>query len=419
MPEFGVYSEVGRLRKVLVHRPDLSTRRLTPGNHRDLLFDSVLWVERAMEEHDAFVRVLEGEGVRVYRLASLLAEVLAGKEARRWVVERAVNPMTVGRSACGAVRSCLMEMEAGALAEHLIGGLTRNELECIYLEGMARSSLQVAASGPDSFILPPLPNTLYTRDTSSWICEGYTLNPMFWPARRMEVVNTAAVYRFHPLFSGNNIRTWYSCLDEEDATSPAASIKASMEGGDIMPIGRDTLLVGMGERTGAPMVEELARVLLSSGMVERIIVAQMSHDRAHMHLDTVFTMLDECTVTLFPKVVERIRAFSIRQGEGDRIFEVTREDDFLGAVADALGGGRLSVIPTGGDEYQAAREQWDDGNNVLAIAPGRVVAYDRNTCTNRNFEKAGIDVIEIAGSELSRGRGGGHCLTCPLQRDPI
>jgi len=235
----------------------------------------------------------------------------------------------------------------------------------------------------------------------------------------MEVINTAAVYRFHPLFSKSGIRTWYSCLDEGDATSPAASAMASMEGGDIMPIGRDTLLVGMGERTGAPMVEELARVLLSSGAVERIIVAQMSHDRAHMHLDTVFTMLDECTATLFPKVVEKIRAFSIRPGEGDRIFAVTREEDFLGAVADALGIGRLSVIPTGGDEYQAAREQWDDGNNVLAIAPGQVVAYDRNTCTNRNFEKAGIDVIEIEGSELSRGRGGGHCLTCPLKRDPI
>lgn len=419
MSEFGVYSEVGRLRKVLVHRPDLSARRLTPGNHQDLLFDDVLWVERAMEEHDAFVKILEEEGVRVYRLASLLEEVLAGNEARRWVIERAVHPMTVGHSACGAARACLMEMEPGALAEHLIGGLTRSELECIYLEGMARSSLQVAASDPDSFILPPLPNTLYTRDTSSWICKGFTLNPMFWPARRMEVVNTAAVYRFHPLFSASGIRTWYSCLDHGNATDPAASATASMEGGDIMPIGRDTLLVGMGERTGGPMVEELARVLLSSGSVERIIVAQMSHDRAHMHLDTVCTMLDEGTVTVFPKVVERIRAFSIRQGEGDRIFEVTREEDFLGAVADALGVGRLSVIPTGGDEYQAAREQWDDGNNVLAIAPGRVVAYDRNTCTNRNFEKAGIDVIEIAGSELSRGRGGGHCLTCPLQRDPI
>lgn len=419
MSGFGVYSEVGRLRKVLIHRPDLSVRRLTPGNHRDLLFDDVLWVERAIAEHDAFARVLREEGVQVYHLSSLLGEVLAGEEARRWVVERAVNPMTVGRSACGAVRECLMMMEPAALAEHLIGGLTRNELECIHLEGMSRSSLQVAASDPDSFILPPLPNTLYTRDTSSWILGGYTLNPMFWPVRRLEVINTAAVYRFHPLFSSSGASTWYSCLEDGIASPPAAPFVASMEGGDIMPIGKGTLLIGMGERTRAPMVEELARVLFASGVVEQIIVALMSHDRAHIHLDTVFTMLDQDTVTVFPKVVARIRAFSIRPGKGDRFFDVKREDNLLAAVAGALDVRRLSAIPTGGDEYQAAREQWDEGNNVLAISPGKVVAYDRNTCTNKNFEEAGIEVIEIAGSELSRGRGGGHCLTCPLQRDPI
>ncbi|MCU0633151.1 MAG: arginine deiminase [Methanolinea sp.] len=419
MSDFGVYSEVGRLRKVLVHRPDLSVRRLTPGNHRDLLFDDVLWVERAIEEHDAFVRVLVEEGVKVYHLSLLLSDIMANEEARRWVIDRTVNPMTVGRSACSAVRACLMEMEPAALATHLIGGLTRTELECVYLEGLSLSSLQVAASGPDSFILTPLPNTLYTRDTSSWICDGFTLNPMFWPARRLEVINVAAIYRFHPLFSGRDIRTWHSCLENGTESSPAVPGMASMEGGDIMPIGRGTLLVGMGERTGGPMVEEISRVLLSSGAVNRVIVAQMSHDRAHMHLDTVCTMLDQDTVTVFPEVIGRIKAYSIRAGRGGRLFEVTREADLLGAITDALGVDRLSVIPTGGDEYQAAREQWDEGNNVLALKPGKVVAYDRNTCTNRNFREAGIDVIEVAGSELSRGRGGGHCLTCPLQRDAI
>ena len=420
MPHFGVFSEVGRLRKAMVHRPDLSIRRLTPGNHRSLLFDDVLWVEKAMEEHEAFVRVLRDEGVTVYYLSDLLSDVLAaGSEARQWIIERAVNPMTVGVSACCAVRSCLMEMEPSLLSTHLVGGLTRSELECIYLEGMNRSSLQVASSGPDSFILPPLPNTLFTRDTSSWISGGFTLNPMRWPARRLEVINVAAIYRFHPLFSGREIRSWYSSPDTGAESSPAYPGVSSMEGGDIMPIGKDTLLIGMGERTGGPMVEILSRALLSQGVVKRVIAAHMSHERAHMHLDTVCTMLDADTITVFPKVIDGIRAYSLRYAGVDRVFDVSREKDLPSAITDALGIDRLTVIPTGGDEYQAAREQWDDGNNVLAIAPGKVVAYDRNTCTNRNFRESGIDVIEIGGSELSRGRGGGHCLTCPLQRDGI
>lgn len=420
MPDFGVYSEVGRLRKVLVHRPDLSIQRLTPGNHRRLLFDDVLWVERAIEEHDAFVRVLVDEGVKVFYLSGLLADVLGGsREARRWVIERAVTPMTVGLSACSAIRSCLMEMEPAALATHLIGGLTRTELECVLLEGMSRSSLQIATSGPDSFILPPLPNTLFTRDSSSWICDGVTLNPMYWPVRRLEVINVAAIYQFHPLFAGSKKHTWYSCLESGMENVPAFPGMASMEGGDIMLLGKGTLLVGMGERTGGPMVEEISRVLLSKGTVHRVIAVRMSRDRAHMHLDTVFSMLDEDTITVFPRVIEGTDVYSIHWAGGDRVFEITREKDLTTAIADALGVGKLTVIPTGGDEYQAAREQWDDGNNVLAVRPGRVIAYDRNTCTNRNFREAGIEVIEIEGSELSRGRGGGHCLTCPLKRDPL
>lgn len=417
---FGVYSEVGRLRKVIVHRPDLSVKRLTPGNHRELLFDDVLWVERAIEEHDAFVKVLEDEGVKVFQLRDLLVDVLAeNSEARNWVIHQAVNASTIGISACTAVRACLMEMETEALVTHLIGGLTRSELECVYLEGLARSSLIISSSGPDTFILPPLPNTLFTRDTSSWICDAYTINPMRWSARMRETINIAAIYRYHPLFSGSNINYWYSCLENRGGMSKTSPGAYSMEGGDIMPIGKGTLLIGMGERTSGTMVEQISKILLASGAVHRIIVAQMSHDRAHMHLDTVCTMLDEDIITVFPEVIERVKAYSIRWAGGDRIFEVTNEEDLTSALADALELDRLIVLPTGGDEYQAAREQWDDGNNVLALKPGRVVAYDRNTYTNKNFREAGIDVIEIEGSELSRGRGGGHCLTCPIQRDAI
>jgi arginine deiminase len=419
MTKFGVFSEVGRLRKVLVHRPDLSLRRLTPANHHDFLFDDVLWVDRAIQEHDAFVRLMRDEGVKVYYLQELLAEVLAaGQDTRRLVLERVVNEMAVGISAVDSVQICLMDMEPAELAKHLIGGLTVDELECVYMEGLGRFSLTAAAAGPDAFILPPLPNTLFTRDSSCWISTGVVLSPMFWPVRRPEVFNLAAVYQSHPLFRDTGFPFWYPPIGDDGTFRMPGFSQAPLEGGDVMPVGNGTVLIGMGERTSAHMIEQLARALFCGNAADRIIVAQMNRDRGHMHLDTVFTLLDQDTVTVFPEVVSRIQAYSIRPGPGQTLFQVTKEESFLGAVADALDVDRLRVLPTGGDEYQAAREQWDEGNNVVALRPGVVVAYDRNTCTNRSFRDAGIDVLEIEGSELSRGRGGGHCMTCPLLRDP-
>ena len=313
----------------------------------------------------------------------------------------------------------MMEMEAADLARHLIGGLTVGELECIYMEGLARSSLTAAVAGPDAFILPPLPNTLFTRDSSSWIYNGVSINPMYWPARQPEALNVATIYHHHPMFRACRVQILVPAERGRKPGQHPDSTRSSLEGGDVMPIGNRTVLIGMGERTQSQMIEQLAHSLFTGKAADRIIVARMSPDRAHMHLDTVFTMLDVDKVTIYPDVVNGMQAYSIRPADGKTIFTVTKEENFLVAVADALDVRHLEVIPTGGDSYEAAREQWDDGNNIIALRPGFVIATDRNTFTNRNFRRAGIDVLEFEGSELSRGRGGGHCMTCPLLRDPV
>lgn len=420
MSELGVHSEVGKLRKVMVHRPELSLQRLTPSNHDDLLFDDVLWVERAQYEHDQFVSRMRERGVEVFLLRDLLTETLAtGEDTRRRLIELTVTEYTVGWSIVDEVRQLLWEFPPDKLAKHLIGGLTVEEAGLDPGEAGKVSLAAAALEDMSTFILPPLPNTLFTRDSSCWIFGGVSINPMYWPARRLEAYNVGTIYRAHPMFADAEFEFWYPRLGDDERLEIQDFGRASLEGGDVQILGNGTVLIGMSERTQARMIEQVARSLFEKGAAERVIAVVMSKDRAHMHLDTVFTMLDRDKVTLYPKVVGNVRAISLRPGKNERDFHVTVEKDFLSAVADAMGVKTLTVIETGGDRYQMEREQWDDSNNVVALEPGVVIAYERNTYTISKMREAGVEVIEIEGFELGKGRGGGHCMTCPLLRDAV
>lgn len=406
--EFHVDSEVGVLKQVIVHRPGLELERLTPENCFDLLFDDVMWAETAQAEHDAFVKKLRERGVQVHLFADLLGEALDLPGARQWLFERIATPEKVGYHLLEPMRERFFapELTGRRLAEFMIGGILKSDVRPPDHPNLWWSYLE-----EDDFLLTPLPNHLFQRDNTAFAYNGLSVHPMAKEARRREVLNSRTIWNFHPKFAGK-LKFWYGNDDKDHQP-------ATVEGGDVLVIGNKTLMIGMGERSSPQGIGMLVHSYFRDpeSLIERVIVVELPKSHAFMHLDTAMTMIDRDKFCVYPYFPKQLRSYTLTKSTGHDDYAISENGDLFEAVADALELDKVHALRTPIDRRGAEREQWNDGTNFLAVAPGVIFGYKRNTTTNNFLADNGIEVVGVAGEELGRGRGGPRCMTCPIERE--
>jgi arginine deiminase len=391
----GVHSEVGALRRVLVHRPGRELTRLTPGNREALLFDDVPWVEGAQCEHDGFTELLRGWGVEVVDLRSFLTDVLRVPAARQEITSGTCQADFLGPGLRASLEGYLESLSPPDLTDALLSGIQLRDV------AGDEASLVRRTFDRDGFLIDPLPNHLFVRDVSAWVGQSVHLGVMAHPARRRESLHMSAIYRHHPQFVG---------LKRDQLVGH----DNQLEGGDLLIVNETCVVVGLSARTSGAAIEHLALHLFSQQGFEEVVAVPLPKGRPFIHLDTLMTMVSEDSFTIFRPALDASRAWRLRPAPGG--IRVSESPSLRDALSRALRS-PVRLIPTGGDGFTERGEQWAEGHNVLALAPGVVVAYNRNRATNEALSKAGVEVLEIAGSELSRGRGGPRCLSCPLVRD--
>ncbi len=399
------YSEIGKLEKVLLHRPGKEIEALTPSTMERLLFDDVPYLKEAQKEHDAFANILKDNGTEVIYYRQETAKALQDDKIRENFIDDMTQLSFIESDGTReAIKSFLMGLPVEEMVEKIIEGVKRKDLGKI-----KTGSLSDLTKADYPYVMDPMPNLYFTRDPGACIGNGINIHHMHTPARRRESLLLKYMFEYSPDFASEESKKFYDIYDDY-----------SLEGGDILVLSEDVVAVGYSERTTIAGIENFAENLFQNSEFKKVIVFDIPKCRAFMHLDTVFTMVDYDKFTIHPEIEGPLSVYELTAGKGGKLSFKTIRGALDKILAKELGLPAVELIRCGGDDMMAAqREQWNDGSNTLCIAPGTVVTYERNYVTNDLLDKHGIKVLTIPSAELSRGRGGPRCMSCPVSRQNL
>lgn len=403
-----VYSEIGPLKQVLLKRPGAEVENMTPESMNQLLFDDIPYLKSIQKEHDAFAQLLQAEGVEVLYLEELVAQAITTSEQQQDFLDLFLQESGIAKGYLyEGLKEYLVSFNTTEMLQKLMAGVRQEEAR-LTLTGASLSEMLKIQESP--FYLAPLPSLYFPRDILACIGTGISIHPMSFEARKRESLFVSYLYEHHPLFTDKKTSLWFD-----------RDLPWSLEGGDILVLSAEVVAVGISQRTKPQAIELLAQRLFAQGGFTKVLAIKIPPQRAMMHLDTVFTMVDVEKFTIHPEILSTAGHLDIYvlEPQGENL-KITREEDLRKVLKEALKLAELTLIPTGGgDRIAAAREQWNDGSNTLALAPGKVVTYDRNHVSNKQLREAGVQVLEIASGELSRGRGGPRCMSQPFWRERL